>query len=154
MCPDQPLAFKKVNNSQAFAQEICFFFFFLNEPVSITPRHALNNIGQIFEDLTAQGHYQVTLTSKVDPTLKLSNYKATARTQIACFPHQSPHVHAVFQQRHILKICTRAARVPVHPFTNGVFVCFFAKDLGFLKVQVLKNRQKHADKLNNSSVTG
>ena len=59
MCPDQPRAFTKVNNSQAFPPGINRFFFFLtffflNEPVSMTPTHALSKkIAQIFEDLTA-----------------------------------------------------------------------------------------------------
>ena len=52
MCPHRPQAFKKVENGQAFPSEFFFFhFFFLNEPVTGTPRHAYtffrNNLRRI-----------------------------------------------------------------------------------------------------------
>ena len=82
----------------------------------------VEHFAQIFEDLTRRANIKSYLTSKVDPILKLSNYKAT--TQIARVSAQKPNVHAGFQ-RYIPTFCTRVLRVHIEPLTNDVFSSFF-----------------------------
>ena len=96
----------------------------------------VEHFAQIFEDLTRRANIKSYLTSKVDPILKLSNYKAT--TQIARVSAQKPNVHAGFQ-RYIPTFCTRVLRVHIEPLTNDVFSSFFfAGNLGFPKAQIYK----------------
>ena len=72
-----------VNNGQAFPQEEIIFIilFFFNEPVPGTPTHAYKKFREKFEYLTA---YIGPISSniyrqKLEPTLKLSNYKASTQ---------------------------------------------------------------------------
>ena len=107
-----------------------FSFFVLNGPVPGTPRHAYKTfrakkmrrsdcVGQISRHKSSP---------KVDPTLKLSNYKAT--TQISHVFRTRSQMLTPFFRDWSWFFFTRILWAPVDPLTRGVFLSVFRGEFG------------------------
>ena len=122
MCPGQPRAFKRSNTGVS----VGITFFFLNEPVSMTPRHVCKKLPAKTPrcDCVWPIFIKSYVTSKVDPILKLCNYKAT--TQIT---HVSAQTH---------KCSCRFLHIDPEKLQtcSTIRVCFFVRNLGCLMAQI------------------
>ena len=80
MCPDQPQAFKEVNNRQAFTvgRKKNDPFFFLDKPLAGAPRHVCTKFRANIRttDCVYRTNIESNLTPKIEYTLKPSNYDA------------------------------------------------------------------------------
>ena len=113
-CPHRPQVFKKLNKDQAFPQA---FFFQVFSRYSKARMQSFS--GKCSKIWLCKAHVRSYLTPKVDPILKLSNYKAT--TPITHVFWTKVQMLTPFLGDKTLKFGTRVLWAPTQPLTKLFF---------------------------------